>query len=100
MYLAFPIQVLSKGQIVHHGHEKVEVEESTDIRKGKISFKLSVVAELAPVVQVLAYSVLPSENIIAANKNFDVEKCFQNKVMLTSLGFVLFLVHWLLTNFL
>ncbi|XP_034166579.2 alpha-2-macroglobulin isoform X1 [Pangasianodon hypophthalmus] len=74
--------VLSKGAIVHHGHEKVEMEDSTDVRKGKISFKLSVVAELAPVVQVVGYSVLPSENIIAASKNFDVEKCFRNKVSL------------------
>ncbi|XP_060743883.1 alpha-2-macroglobulin-P-like isoform X2 [Tachysurus vachellii] len=74
--------VLSKGAIVHHGHETVEVEASTDLRKGKISFKLSVLAELAPVVQVVAYSVLPSENIIAASRNFDVEKCFRNKVAL------------------
>ncbi|XP_017346260.1 alpha-2-macroglobulin [Ictalurus punctatus] len=74
--------VLSKGIIVHHGHEEVEVEASTDVRKGKISFKLSIVPELAPVVQVVVYSVLPSENIIAANKNFDVEKCFRNKVSL------------------
>ncbi|XP_053095648.1 alpha-2-macroglobulin-like isoform X2 [Pangasianodon hypophthalmus] len=74
--------VLSKGAIVHHGHEKVEVEDSADVRKGKISFKLSVVAELAPVVQVVVYSVLPSENIIAASKNFNVEKCFRNKVSL------------------
>ncbi|KAB5550295.1 hypothetical protein PHYPO_G00052190 [Pangasianodon hypophthalmus] len=74
--------VVSKGAIVHHGHEKVEVEDSTDVRKGKISFKLSVVAELAPVVQVVVYSVLPSENVIAANKKFDVEKCFRNKVLL------------------
>ncbi|KAG7322065.1 hypothetical protein KOW79_014923 [Hemibagrus wyckioides] len=74
--------VLSKGAIVHHGHETVEVEESTDVRKGKVSFKLSVQAELAPVVQVVVYSVLPSENIIVASKNFDVEKCFRNKVSL------------------
>ncbi|KAK3560724.1 hypothetical protein QTP86_014723 [Hemibagrus guttatus] len=74
--------VLSKGAIVHHGHETVEVEESTDVKKGKVSFKLSVHAEIAPVVQVVAYSVLPSENIIASSKNFDVEKCFRNKVSL------------------
>ncbi|XP_060743878.1 alpha-2-macroglobulin-like isoform X1 [Tachysurus vachellii] len=74
--------VLSKGAIVHHGHETVEVEASTDLRKGKISFKLSVITELAPVVQVVAYSVLPSENVIAASRNFDVEKCFTNKVSL------------------
>ncbi|XP_027031012.2 alpha-2-macroglobulin-like [Tachysurus fulvidraco] len=74
--------VLSKGAIFHYGHEIVEVEASTDLRKGKISFKLSVLAELAPVVQVVAYSVLPSENVIASRRNFDVEKCFRNKVSL------------------
>ncbi|XP_058265642.1 alpha-2-macroglobulin-like isoform X2 [Hemibagrus wyckioides] len=72
--------VLSKGAIVHHGFEKVEVKDSTELKSGKISFKLSVVAELAPVVQVLAYSALPSENLVVARKNFDVEKCFKNQV--------------------
>uniref|UniRef100_A0A4W4F330 Alpha-2-macroglobulin-like n=1 Tax=Electrophorus electricus TaxID=8005 RepID=A0A4W4F330_ELEEL len=50
--------------------------------EGKLSFKLPIGAEVAPVVQVLAYCVLPSENLIAASKNFDVEKCFKNKVSL------------------
>ncbi|XP_076832973.1 alpha-2-macroglobulin-like [Brachyhypopomus gauderio] len=74
--------VLSKGAIVHHGYEKVEVKDSSRLTEGKLSFKLSVGFELAPVVQVLAYGVLPSENVIAASKNFDVEKCFKNKVSL------------------
>ncbi|KAI4885480.1 hypothetical protein NFI96_027047 [Prochilodus magdalenae] len=74
--------VLSKGAIVHHGYEKVEVKESKKLIEGKVSFKLTVDVELAPVVQVLVYCVLPSENIIAASKNFNVEKCFRNKVSL------------------
>ncbi|KAI5098852.1 alpha-2-macroglobulin-like isoform X5 [Silurus meridionalis] len=74
--------VLSKGLIVHHGHEKVEVESFTDIRRGNISFTLSVAAEFAPAVQVVVYSVLPSEKVITANKNFEVEKCFRNQVSL------------------
>ncbi|KAI4893875.1 hypothetical protein NFI96_029753 [Prochilodus magdalenae] len=74
--------VLSKGAIVHHGYEKVEVKESKKLIEGKVSFKLSVDAELAPVVQVLVYCVLPSKNIIAASRNFNVEKCFRNKVSL------------------
>ncbi|XP_036453897.1 alpha-2-macroglobulin-like isoform X2 [Colossoma macropomum] len=73
--------VLSKGAIVHHGYEKVEVKESKKI-EGKVSFRLSVDAELAPVVQVLVYCVLPSENVIAASKDFNVEKCFRHKVSL------------------
>ncbi|XP_076832105.1 alpha-2-macroglobulin-like [Brachyhypopomus gauderio] len=74
--------VLSKVAIVHHGYEKVEVKDSSRLTEGKLSFKLSVGSELAPVVQVLAYGVLPSENVIAASKMFDVEKCFKNKVSL------------------
>ncbi|KAI4874838.1 hypothetical protein NFI96_025970 [Prochilodus magdalenae] len=74
--------VLSKGAIVRHGYEKVEVKESKKLIEGKVSFKLSVDAELAPVVQVLVYCVLPSGNIIAASRNFNVEKCFRNKVSL------------------
>ncbi|KAG7322067.1 hypothetical protein KOW79_014925 [Hemibagrus wyckioides] len=74
--------VLSKGAIVHYGHENVEVEESIAYGTAKASFKLSVHEELAPVVQVVAYAVLPSENVIAGSKNFDVEKCFRNKVSL------------------
>lgn len=82
---AFLVQVLSKGTIAHQGHEKVKVsKDSADVRKGKVSFKLSVVAELAPVVQVMVYSVLPSENVIASSKSFDVEKCFRNNVILAS----------------
>uniref|UniRef100_A0A4W4F1F1 Uncharacterized protein n=1 Tax=Electrophorus electricus TaxID=8005 RepID=A0A4W4F1F1_ELEEL len=77
-----PLQVLSKGAIVHHGYEKIEVKDSSQMREGKLSFKLPIGAEVAPVVQVLAYCVLPSENLIAASKNFDVEKCFKNKVSL------------------
>ncbi|KAL7831785.1 hypothetical protein AOLI_G00293330 [Acnodon oligacanthus] len=74
--------VISKGAIVHHGYEKVEVKESKKLIEGKVSFRLSVDAGLAPVVQVLVYCVLPSENVIAANKDFNVEKCFRNKVSL------------------
>ncbi|XP_066514765.1 alpha-2-macroglobulin-like [Hoplias malabaricus] len=74
--------VLSKGAIFHHGYKKVEVKESKKLVKGKVSFKLSVDVELAPAVQILVYCVLPSENIIAAHKTFNVEKCFRNKVSL------------------
>uniref|UniRef100_A0AAY5EJF4 Uncharacterized protein n=1 Tax=Electrophorus electricus TaxID=8005 RepID=A0AAY5EJF4_ELEEL len=74
--------VLSKGAIIHHGYEKVEVKDSSRLREGKLSFELFISTELAPTVQVLAYCVLPSENIIGASKNFGVEKCFKNKVSL------------------
>uniref|UniRef100_A0A8C2Q6U6 Alpha-2-macroglobulin-like n=1 Tax=Cyprinus carpio TaxID=7962 RepID=A0A8C2Q6U6_CYPCA len=49
---------------------------------GTVTFKLSVGADLAPAVQILAYCVLPSENVAAGSTQFDVEKCFSNKVSL------------------
>ncbi|XP_051962630.1 alpha-2-macroglobulin-like [Xyrauchen texanus] len=74
--------VLSKGVIIHHGYEKVEVKSSNGISSGSVTFRLSVDYDLAPVVQILAYCVLPSENVIAGSTNFDIEKCFRNKVSL------------------
>ncbi|XDV32979.1 hypothetical protein PO909_003603, partial [Leuciscus waleckii] len=73
--------VLSRGVIVHHGYEKVEVKIS-DGARGSMSFKLSISADLAPVIQILAYSVLPSETVVASSKDFNIEKCFKNKVSL------------------
>ncbi|XP_058601047.1 alpha-2-macroglobulin-like [Onychostoma macrolepis] len=74
--------VLSRGVIVHHGYEKVEVKSSNGAASGTVSFKLSVGADLAPAVQILAYCVLPSENVVARSTKFDIEKCFKNKVSL------------------
>ncbi|XP_073718642.1 alpha-2-macroglobulin-like isoform X2 [Misgurnus anguillicaudatus] len=74
--------VLSRGVIVHHGYEKVEVKTSNGAANGTVSFKLSVTADLTPVVQILAYCVLPSDNVVAASENFNTEKCFNNKVSL------------------
>ncbi|ROK74163.1 Alpha-2-macroglobulin [Anabarilius grahami] len=76
------IEVLSRGVIVHHGYEKVEVKSSNGVASGTMSFKLSISADLAPVVQILVYCVLPSENVVASSKNFDTEKSFKNKVSL------------------
>ncbi|XP_068069811.1 alpha-2-macroglobulin isoform X5 [Danio rerio] len=75
--------VLSRGVIIHHGYEKVEVKSSSNgVASGTMSFKLSVGADVAPVVQILAYCVLPSEIVIAGSRKLDVEKCFRNKVSL------------------
>ncbi|XP_048017393.1 alpha-2-macroglobulin-like [Megalobrama amblycephala] len=74
--------VLSRGVIVHHGYEKIEVKSSNGVASGTMSFKLSISADLAPVVQILVYCVLPSENVVVGSKNFNTEKCFKNKVSL------------------
>lgn len=48
--------------------------------KGNISFPISVSADLAPVAVMLVYTLHPSGEIIADSVEFQVEKCFKNKV--------------------
>uniref|UniRef100_A0A3B4ZRW9 Alpha-2-macroglobulin-like n=1 Tax=Stegastes partitus TaxID=144197 RepID=A0A3B4ZRW9_9TELE len=64
--------VLSRGAIVMQGH-----------KEGEVSFKLPGTNQaLVPEVQVVAYAVLPSENVIAHSAEFPIEKCFSDKVLL------------------
>ncbi|XP_014017955.2 alpha-2-macroglobulin [Salmo salar] len=71
---------LSRGVIVQHGHMKVTVQHGSPATEGEVTLKLAVVPEMAPVVQVLVYSMLPSETVIAHSMNFPTEKCFRHKV--------------------
>uniref|UniRef100_A0A4W5JKP9 Alpha-2-macroglobulin-like n=1 Tax=Hucho hucho TaxID=62062 RepID=A0A4W5JKP9_9TELE len=76
LYLA-----LSRGVIVQHGHVNVTVHQDRPVAEGVVTLKLAVVPEMAPVVQLLVYSMLPSETVIAHSMNFPTEKCFRNKVL-------------------
>ncbi|XP_048865436.1 alpha-2-macroglobulin-like protein 1 [Brienomyrus brachyistius] len=70
--------VLSKGAIVQSGFANIMWQgTNTD---GEVSFMLTVAPELAPMVRVVAYTVLPSETAIAASMDFPTEKCFKHKV--------------------
>uniref|UniRef100_A0A8C1TZQ2 Alpha-2-macroglobulin-like n=1 Tax=Cyprinus carpio TaxID=7962 RepID=A0A8C1TZQ2_CYPCA len=74
--------VLSKGVIVRHGFHRVKAWASNTIMSGTVSFQLSVSVDMPPVVQILAFCILPSENVVAASASFDTEMCFQNQVSL------------------
>uniref|UniRef100_A0A8C7TLR7 Alpha-2-macroglobulin-like n=1 Tax=Oncorhynchus mykiss TaxID=8022 RepID=A0A8C7TLR7_ONCMY len=71
---------LSRGAILQHGHMKVTVQQGSPVTEGEVTLKLAVVPEMTPLVQVLVYSMLPSEAIIAHSMNFPTEKCFRHKV--------------------
>ncbi|XP_038548732.1 alpha-2-macroglobulin-like isoform X4 [Micropterus salmoides] len=73
--------VLSRGAIIMQGVKQVEVQDKS-VTEGEVSFKLTVSAEMAPQVQVVAYAVLPSETVIAHRADFSTEKCFSHKVSL------------------
>ncbi|KAI7807101.1 putative alpha-2-macroglobulin-P-like, partial [Triplophysa rosa] len=72
--------VLSRGVIVHHGYKKVNVQTSNGAASGSVSFKLFVGADRSPAVQILAYCLLPSDNVVAGSTFLDIEKCFKNPV--------------------
>ncbi|XP_058625207.1 alpha-2-macroglobulin-like isoform X1 [Onychostoma macrolepis] len=74
--------VLSKGVIILHGFQRVQARASNTVTSGTVSFQLSVSIDMPPAVQILAFCILPSENVIAASASFDTEMCFQNQVSL------------------
>uniref|UniRef100_A0A671UZM6 Alpha-2-macroglobulin domain-containing protein n=1 Tax=Sparus aurata TaxID=8175 RepID=A0A671UZM6_SPAAU len=55
---------------------------AVSVTEGEVSFTLKASPEIAPVVQVVAYTVLPSETVIAHSADFSTEKCLSNKVSL------------------
>ncbi|XP_028429998.1 alpha-2-macroglobulin [Perca flavescens] len=73
--------VLSRGAIVLQGVERVEIKDKL-VNEGEVSCKLTVSPDMAPDVQVVAYSVLPSETVIANSADFSTEQCFSQKVSL------------------
>ncbi|KAG7282540.1 hypothetical protein CRUP_001115, partial [Coryphaenoides rupestris] len=73
--------ILARGAISTLGLVKVEVLDKP-VTKGEITIKLKVSPDMAPLVQVVVFAGLPSENIIAHKADFDTEKCFANQVSL------------------
>lgn len=53
---------------------------SFPVTEGEVSFKLTMSPDMAPLIQFVAYAVLPSKNVIAHSAEFSTEKCFSNKV--------------------
>uniref|UniRef100_A0A8C5FT84 Alpha-2-macroglobulin-like n=1 Tax=Gadus morhua TaxID=8049 RepID=A0A8C5FT84_GADMO len=73
--------ILARGAISRQGLMKVEVLDEPG-GYGQFSIKLEVSPDMAPLVQVVVYAGLPSENVIAHKADFDTEKCFATKVSL------------------
>ncbi|XP_056140095.1 alpha-2-macroglobulin-like [Lampris incognitus] len=71
--------ILSHGTIFIQGVVEAQVQDDSVTEK-EVSIKFQMKPEMAPLVQVVAYAVLPSDTVIAHSANFDTEKCFVNKV--------------------
>ncbi|XP_056468213.1 alpha-2-macroglobulin-like protein 1 isoform X2 [Gadus chalcogrammus] len=79
--LPFYYTVMSKGAIMRHGHLPVAVKEGI-VNKGVLSIPLLGKAALSPYAQVVVYTLMPSGEVLADNKNFPVDQCFENRVKL------------------
>lgn len=56
------------------------IQLAISVTKGEVSFTLKMSPEMAPHVQIVAYTVLHSERMIAHRADFPTEKCFSHKV--------------------
>uniref|UniRef100_A0AAZ1X9D9 Alpha-2-macroglobulin bait region domain-containing protein n=1 Tax=Oreochromis aureus TaxID=47969 RepID=A0AAZ1X9D9_OREAU len=70
--------VLSRGAVIMQGQKQVQVQDRS-VTEGQVNFEFRVSPEMAPEFQLVAYAVLPSEDVIAHSANFSTDKCFSNK---------------------
>ncbi|XP_034557118.1 alpha-2-macroglobulin-like protein 1 [Notolabrus celidotus] len=76
--LKFFYLVTSKGEFRQQGHIQVSVEKGV----GKMFVAVGRAVDLAPVAQVVVYTVLQSGEVVADSMDFPVQLCFKNKVSL------------------
>ncbi|XP_062854264.1 alpha-2-macroglobulin-like protein 1 [Trichomycterus rosablanca] len=79
--LHFYYMVVSRGRVVQYGHSEIHVRPRRENR-GQVSFRLQRVELLAPVAQVVIYTILANGEVIADSMDFPVEQCLPNKVSL------------------
>ncbi|XP_063094207.1 ovostatin [Cavia porcellus] len=78
--VSFNYVVISKGVIILHGQQKIEIK--ADAMKGVFSVPVEVSMALAPSAVMLVYGLHPEGEMIADTTRFQIEKCFKNKVNL------------------
>ncbi|MED6236848.1 hypothetical protein ATANTOWER_015120, partial [Ataeniobius toweri] len=71
--------VLSRGHIILQGYE--HLHSSPEKFKGQFSFSLKMNPDFAPSIQIVAYTVLDCERVLAHSARFYTKDCFRNKVI-------------------
>uniref|UniRef100_A0A672JGJ6 Uncharacterized protein n=1 Tax=Salarias fasciatus TaxID=181472 RepID=A0A672JGJ6_SALFA len=74
--------VLSRGAIIMHGFNKIDLKNQPGMDVGEVSFQFKVSPDMSPGIQVVAYASLPSEKVVTQNAEFSTETCFNHKVSL------------------
>ncbi|XP_023817538.1 alpha-2-macroglobulin-like protein 1 isoform X2 [Oryzias latipes] len=80
-FLNFYYLVESKGSIVQQGTVQVAVNQRT-VNKGTIKIPLTNVINLAPIAQVVVYTIVSSGEVVADSRDFPIQLCLNNKVSL------------------
>uniref|UniRef100_A0A8B9Y1Y9 Alpha-2-macroglobulin n=1 Tax=Bos mutus grunniens TaxID=30521 RepID=A0A8B9Y1Y9_BOSMU len=62
---------------------QLEPVADTVILKGVFSLSFRVESDIAPIAQLLVYTILPNGEVIADTEELDIENCFANKVNLS-----------------
>ncbi|KGL79417.1 Alpha-2-macroglobulin, partial [Tinamus guttatus] len=73
--------VMAKGIIKQAGTNTLDLDHES--ASGVFLIQLPVQADIAPVAQVLVYTISPGREVIADSVKFKVESCFSNKVGLS-----------------
>ncbi|XP_035111492.2 ovostatin isoform X1 [Callithrix jacchus] len=76
----FNYLMISKGVIILHGQQIIEINDNG--KKGIFSISIDVSPELAPSVGLLVYSLHPGGEMVMDSAQFQIEKCFKNQVNL------------------
>ncbi|XP_012587791.1 PREDICTED: alpha-2-macroglobulin-like [Condylura cristata] len=79
--LTFYYLIKAKGSLSQSGIHVLSIEQGN--MKGVFSFSIQVKSDLAPTAQLLIYTILPNEEVIADSQTLEIENCFDNKVNLS-----------------
>ncbi|KAM9671515.1 pregnancy zone protein-like isoform 2-T2 [Trichechus inunguis] len=79
--LIFYFLIKARGSIYHSGTNVLSIEQGET--KGIFSFSFQVESDIAPIAQLLVYTVLPSGEVVADVEKLEIENCFANKVNLS-----------------
>ncbi|KAI4576301.1 hypothetical protein MJT46_002136 [Ovis ammon polii x Ovis aries] len=79
--LTFYYLIKARGSIAQSGTHVLSIKQGE--LKGVFSFSFRVKSTIAPIAQLLVYTILPNGEVVADAETLDIENCFANKVNLS-----------------
>ncbi|XP_048838019.1 alpha-2-macroglobulin isoform X2 [Brienomyrus brachyistius] len=79
--LYFYYLVFSRGHLVLNGQLEIAVKEA-EVNTGELTVPLRQIRSWAPYAQLVIYTLLPTQEIVADSDSVPIQKCFNNKVSL------------------